>query len=89
MASGGGGGILKLNEHLLQSNPDIKIILTDYYPNINAFKHTKKATNNIEYIATSIDAMNVPESLNGLRTQFLSLHHFKPNDAKKNSSKRN
>lgn len=35
-----------------------------------------------EFITTSIDARQVPESLEGFRTQFLSLHHFKPNDAK-------
>jgi hypothetical protein len=29
-----------------------------------------------------IDARNVPKELKGLRTQFLSFHHFKPKDAK-------
>ncbi|MCL6295810.1 hypothetical protein [Jejuia spongiicola] len=81
LASGGGGGILKLNESLLKRKPNLKIILTDYYPNIEAFKHTKASANNIEYITTSIDALNVPKSLEGLRTQFLSLHHFKPMQA--------
>ena len=45
-------------------------------------KKHKKSANNIEYITISINAMNVPENLKGLRTQFLSLHHFRPNDAK-------
>lgn len=81
LASGGGGGLLKLNSHLLKNTSDLKIILTDYYPNIEAFKQTKKSTKNIEYIETSVDALNVPESLKGLRTQFLSLHHFKPKQA--------
>ena len=81
LASGGGGGILKLNEHLLKNNPNLKIVLTDYYPNIEAFKQTKASAKNIEYIATSIDALNVPKSLDGLCTQFLSLHHFKPKQA--------
>lgn len=47
LASGGGGGILKLNESLLERKPNLKIILTDYYPNIEAFKHTKASANNI------------------------------------------
>lgn len=81
LASGGGGGLLWLNEELLKSHPDLKIILTDYYPNIGAFEHTKEKAPNFEYITTSIDARKVPENLKGLRTQFLSLHHFKPNDA--------
>lgn len=78
LASGGGGGLLNLNAHLLENNSNIKIILTDYYPNIEAFKQTKKSAENIEYIEISVDALNVPKSLKGLRTQFLSLHHFKP-----------
>lgn len=83
LASGGGGGIVKLNEHLLDKNPNIKIVLTDYYPNIEAFELTKTTASNIDYISNSIDALNVPKNLKGLRTQFLSLHHFKPNDAQK------
>ena len=82
LASGGGGGLLKLNEHLLKSNPDIKLVLTDYYPNIQAFKQVKETYDNVEYMTTSIDALNVPKSLIGLRTQFLSFHHFKPQQAK-------
>ena len=81
LASGGGGGLLWLNEELLKSHPDLKIILTDYYPNLSAFEYTKKQAPNFEYITTSIDARKVPESLKGFRTQFLSLHHFKPDDA--------
>ncbi len=81
LASGGGGGLLKLNEHLLKTNPDVKIILTDYYPNIKAFERSKASENNMEYIATSIDALQVPKSMKGLRTQFLSFHHFRPEQA--------
>ena len=61
---------------------NLKIILTDYYPNISAFKFTKKQADNFEYVEKSVDARDVPTELNGLRTQFLSLHHFRPDDAK-------
>ncbi|MEM8928055.1 MAG: hypothetical protein AAGC45_07620 [Bacteroidota bacterium] len=81
LASGGGGGLLWLNGELLKEYPDLKIVLTDYFPNQSAFAYTKKQAPNFEYINTSIDARNVPESLKGLRTQFLSLHHFRPEDA--------
>jgi hypothetical protein len=81
LASGGGGGLIWLNNELLKEHPSLKIILTDYFPNISAFEHTKKQANNFEYVAESIDARNVPDNLKGLRTQFLSLHHFKPEDA--------
>lgn len=81
LASGGGGGLLWLNEELLKTHPDLKIVLTDYFPNRSAFEYTKQQAPNFEYINTSIDARKVPESLKGLRTQFLSLHHFGPKDA--------
>ncbi len=83
LGSGGGGGLLWLNSELKLRLPELKIILTDYYPNIPAFERTKKMADNFEFITTPIDAREVPKSLNGLRTQFLALHHFKPSDAKK------
>ena len=82
LGSGGGGGLIWLNSELKKDVPDLKIILTDYYPNIPAFKFTKKQADNFEFIEKPIDARDVPIELKGLRTQFLSLHHFKPNDAK-------
>lgn len=83
LGSGGGGGLIWLNEQLRTTNPNLKILLTDYFPNIAAFEHTKKQAANFDFIKTPVDARNVPKDLIGLRTQFLSLHHFKPNDAKK------
>ena len=82
LGSGGGGGLIWLNETLKQNNPHLKIILTDYYPNISAFEHTKRIAENFDYIPTPIDAKNVPQDLKGIRTQFLSFHHFKPSEAK-------
>lgn len=84
MASGGGGGLVKLSEHLQKEIPDIKINLSDYYPNINAFEKTKNKSPEIfTYTNTSVDATNVPKDLKGVRTQFLSLHHFAPDMAVK------
>jgi hypothetical protein len=82
LCSGGGGGLIWLNSELKKDIPDLKIILTDFYPNIPAFRLTKKKADNFEFIEKPIDARNVPTELKGLRTQFLSLHHFKPTDAK-------
>ncbi len=81
LASGGGGGLLWLNAELQKQFPDLSITLTDYYPNIPAFQYTQKQAPNIGYASESIDARDVPEHLEGLRTQFLSLHHFKSEDA--------
>lgn len=82
LASGGGGGLLWLNSELIKKMPELKITLTDYYPNIPAFEYTKKQASNFDFCTKSVDARNVPEELQGLRTQFLSFHHFRENDAK-------
>jgi len=82
LGSGGGGGLLWLNSELKKTFPDLKIILTDYYPNIPAFEETKKKSGNFEYVAEQVDARNGPHKLKGIRTQFLSFHHFKKEDAK-------
>ncbi|MEN8124781.1 MAG: hypothetical protein ABFR32_06570 [Bacteroidota bacterium] len=81
LASGGGGGLIWLNEELKKDNPKLKILLTDYFPNISAFEYTKAQSDNFDYINEPVDARNVTKDLIGLRTQFLSLHHFKPKDA--------
>ena len=83
LGSGGGGGLLWLNEELKANNKSLKILLTDLYPNIPAFEYTKSKSNNIDYQESAVDARNVPSELKGIRTQFLSLHHFKPLDAQR------
>lgn len=83
LASGGGGGLLWLNAELQKTIPELNIVLTDYFPNIFAFKYTVEQSDNFSYLSTSVDAKKVPEDLKGLRTQFLSLHHFRPKDALK------
>lgn len=82
LASGAGGGLIWLNNELRKTIPDLKIILTDYYPNLPAFEYTKALADNVDYYKIQVDARNVPEALKGIRTQFLSFHHFTPDDAK-------
>lgn len=81
LASGGGGGLLWLNSQLKSNIPDLKITLTDYYPNIAAFQRTQSQSDNFAFETQPVDARNVPNHLVGFRTQFLSFHHFKPYDA--------
>lgn len=83
LGSGGGGPLPKLNKILKKKNPGLKILLTDYFPNIDALEIAKKKAENIDYIRTPVDARNVPGNLKGLRTFFLTFHHFEPEDAKK------
>lgn len=84
LCSGGGGAIEQIQHNLLQqSNIDIKIILTDKYPNKSAFEFlSTKTKSNISFSATSIDAADVPATLKGFRTIFSGIHHFNSRLAK-------
>ena len=78
LCSGGGGAIEQIqNELNAKSEKDIKIILTDKYPNISAYQYlSAKTKGGISFIDTSVDAADVPASLKGFRTIFSGFHHF-------------
>ena len=82
MASGGGGGWLKLAEHIKEELPGVTVKLSDLYPNIAAYKAVSvRVPNFFTYSTEPVNCLDVPADLKGLRTQFLSLHHFKPMQA--------
>lgn len=78
LCSGGGGAIEQIQSELQQqSKIEIKIILTDKYPNISAFEFlSAKTKGSISFLDTSIDATDVPATLKGFRTIFSGFHHF-------------
>ena len=82
LASGGGGGWLGLGEELAEKYPDLRITLTDAFPNLPAFRRAA-ARDYIGYLETPVSAIQVPAELTGLRTLFLSFHHFRPTEAKR------
>lgn len=83
LASGSGGGWQKLVGHLKSEHPNLKVTLTDQYPNETGLSAlVEKHPNVLSVEPESVDARAVPGHLKGLRTQFLSFHHFKPSDAK-------
>ena len=85
LCSGGGGAIEQVYQELNnRSKQKISITLTDKYPNIKAFQFLKIKTKcGINYLNTSIDAMDVPKDLKGFRTMFSAVHHFQPDQVKK------
>lgn len=84
IASGAGGSMLSIGKKLKEEIPGLRIVLSDYYPNIPAYVETVKQHPEIfSFVAAPVDACAVPKNLKGLRTHFLSLHHFKPEMAKK------
>jgi hypothetical protein len=82
LCSGGGGGLLRLVTRLKGKIPNLKVLLTDFYPNIGAFQRAQShLVGTLGFHSKPVDARDVPEGLKGLRTMFLSFHHFKPEDA--------
>ncbi len=62
----------------------VKVILTDKFPNIEAFRSAAaSAPGRVSYRVEPVDATAVPDELRGFRTLFASFHHFKPENAKK------
>ena len=93
MCSGGGGPWLDLARQLEArraatgngrgNSLDLQILLTDKYPNLRGFENVKAASSaRINFYPTSVDALKVPEELQGLRTMFTSFHHFPPDEAR-------
>lgn len=79
LGSGAGGPWNTVLPELASINPDVRVTLSDYYPNLKAFKKLEsKHGEHLNYISEPIDARNVAQNATALRTQFLSLHHFKP-----------
>lgn len=84
LCSGGGGPWGNLVPDLKTKNPQIKVHLTDKYPNLTAFEKLQKSfPNNLDFSINEIDATQVPKELTGFRTLFSSFHHFRPEATRK------
>ncbi|HKP57400.1 MAG TPA: hypothetical protein VJV78_11800 [Polyangiales bacterium] len=79
LCSGGGGPAASLADELAKRGRDVKVALTDRYPNAHAFAHAAansggKVVGRLE----PVDATNVPADLRGFRTVWNAFHHFPP-----------
>ena len=85
LCSGAIGPWNQLYEELTESCGDIALTLTDKYPNKEMCEkyHNDKGKGNITYLSESIDARNVPEHLQGMRTLFSGAHHLREEDVRK------
>lgn len=84
LCSGGGGAIEQIQNELKQlTDAEIKIILTDKFPNTSAYEFISAKTNSeISFLDTPVDAADVPLTLKGFRTIFSGFHHFDNSFAK-------
>ena len=82
LCAGGGGPVVAIREELARQGLNVRFILTDKYPNYDAFKAIATRHTGIEGHNAPVDATAVPSNLAGFRTMFNAFHHFKPNDAR-------
>jgi hypothetical protein len=81
LCSGGGGPWLSLLPALGPDGP--RVVLTDFHPNREAFERAvEQSDGRIGYEPAPVDVTNVPSRLEGFRTLFAALHHFRPGDAR-------
>ncbi len=82
LCSGGGGPWLTLEREIARSM-EVKVLLTDLYPNNGCYELLGDSSGAFELHREPVDATQVPEGLNGVRTVISAFHHFRPNDAQR------
>lgn len=85
MGSGSGGIIPDAVEILNNASPEnpIELLLTDLHPNPEIIDHIKNSgQQNIRYSSTPLDATNLTQAPEGLKTMLNSFHHMPPKKAK-------
>jgi hypothetical protein len=86
LCSGGSGPMLDV-ARLLESEHGVRgvsLTLSDLYPNRAQAAHVNALGNpRIRYELEPIDAANVPERERGVRTMICSLHHMRPEQARR------
>lgn len=85
LCSGGGGPWPTLFPKLRQEQDvDVTLLLTDRFPNAQAFNRVRGLLGDrVSCSYESVSAFDVPESVEGFRTIFTGLHHFRPPDARR------
>lgn len=79
LCSGGAGPLTPIVKLWANSGRSVPATLTDLYPNHAAFEESAQDSDGlIGYRSEPVDASRVPADLEGLRTIFNGLHHFRP-----------
>lgn len=85
LCSGGAGGAMQMAGYLRASgDTDTRMTLTDRYPSAHAAARIDAmADARLRYSRAPVDALAVPRELDGVRTMYSALHHFRPADVKR------
>ena len=79
LCSGSGGPWLHMIRDLEDEGFPVKVLLTDKYPNTQAFESARAVFGDLfDMCPEAVDAVHVPENLHGFRTIFSAFHHFRP-----------
>ena len=79
LCAGGGGPWQHLLPDLAREQPELRVCLTDRYPNLPAWRLLIGAQpNRLIAYPRPVDATDVPPLLRGFRTLFSAFHHFPP-----------
>ncbi|MEO5935948.1 MAG: class I SAM-dependent methyltransferase [Terriglobales bacterium] len=82
LCSGGGGPWKSLIRELERTGLRPEVVLTDLFPNLDAFSAAAANSTRIRFIPEPVDATAMPPTLTGFRTLFTSFHHFRPEMAR-------
>jgi hypothetical protein len=84
LCSGGGGPASMLADELAKRGRQVRVTLTDRYPNHAAFERmAARSGGRIRACHEPVDATAVPAELRGVRTIFNAFHHFDRAQARK------
>ena len=85
LCSGGGGPIPEVASELRSAHgiSDLKVTMTDLYPNLPIAKKINAVDDGISYNTESVDATKIGPEMNGIRTMICSFHHMPEDVAKK------
>jgi hypothetical protein len=83
LGSGGGGPLPRLRR-LLEEQHGLKarVVLSDKFPNAQARERASAYGEGVSFLERSVDLMQVPPDLRGMRTLVNALHHFRPEEAR-------
>jgi len=83
LGSGSGGALPTVAHALAEAGHPVRVTLTDRYPNREALERVcAEDPERFAWHPEPVDARAVPKDLPGVRTMFLSMHHFRPDDAR-------